>query len=322
LKYIVLSSEITPSVYYYFQTRAELDPSLDIQCIDASHCSPFSKSFGSGAVLIISRYIGLRWLWWLYWHHLEFSKIAYFIDDDMPRAFSSHELSWRYGLKTTLKFHLYWFWIKRVKGVMWCSTPELAKRFPELKAKVIAPIYVPKERPQSEAKPVYFYHGTWAHRHEIEWLVPIVREVQKRFPTHTFEIIGNRQVRQLFNGIPRVRVLSGKKWADYKEYAEHVHYQLGLAPCFDSAFNRARSHTKLFDITRVGAVGIYSEGLPYQGKVIDGQTGLLVPNDSRLWIEAISKLLEAPLATRQAMYLNAVQWCGEDATLSEHQLPS
>jgi len=101
-----------------------------------------------------------------------------------------------------------------------------------------------------------------------------------------------------------------------------VHYQLGLAPCFDSAFNRARSHTKLFDITRVGAVGIYSEGLPYQGKVIDGQTGLLVPNDSRLWIEAISKLLEAPLATRQAMYLNAVQWCGEDATLSEHQLPS
>jgi glycosyltransferase involved in cell wall biosynthesis len=179
-------------------------------------------------------------------------------------------------------------------------------------SKVIPPACLPTVNSNIEESPVYFYHGTWAHRHEIAWLVPIVKEIQKRFPSHVFEIIGNRKVKKMFAGIPRVRVLSGMSWEKYLEYSEKVHYQLGLAPCFNTPFNQTRSHTKLFDITRAGAVGVYSNVSPYQDVIADAHTGILVENKTQDWIEAIDKLLHTPLAERKIICENALDWCDDN----------
>jgi glycosyltransferase involved in cell wall biosynthesis len=168
---------------------------------------------------------------------------------------------------------------------------------------------LPTTNPNVEESPVYFYHGTWAHRHEIAWLIPIVREIQKRFPRHVFEIIGNRKVKKMFADIPRVRVISGMSWEKYLEFSGKVHYQVGLAPCFNTPFNQTRSHTKLFDITRAGAVGVYSNASPYQDVIMDGQTGVLVENNTQGWIEAISKLLKDSAVERKHSHENALLWC-------------
>jgi glycosyltransferase involved in cell wall biosynthesis len=323
--YLVLSLGITPSVYYYFQTRANLQNDVSIECIDVSTCDLQKLTVDKNTVAVINRYAGIRGLFWMYRHHHQLAKVAYFIDDDMPRAYRAAELSWWYGIKTTLKFQISWWVIRRIGGELWCSTQALANRFPKIEAKVIPPVCLPAVNSNIEESPVYFYHGTWAHRHEIAWLVPIVKEIQKRFPAHVFEIIGNRKVKKMFAGIPRVRILSGMDWEKYLEYSEKVHYQVGLAPCFNTPFNQSRSHTKLFDITRTGAVGVYSNVSPYQDVIADGHTGILVENNTQDWVEAISKLLNTPAEERGQMHKNALIWCKdnlENTPLPEHSLPS
>jgi len=323
--YLVLSSGITPSVYYYFETRAQLLGDETIHCIDTRKHDFNQINVNKNTIVIINRYAGIRGLWWLYRHHHLLAKTVYFIDDDMPNAYRAPELSWWYGIKTTLKFKITWWLIRKMGGELWCSTEALASRFPETKTKILPPVCMPKANPHLEESPVYFYHGTWAHRHEIKWLVPIVREIQNRFPNHVFEIIGNREVKKMFMEIPRVRVLSGMRWEKYLEYSENVHYQVGLAPCFETPFNQTRSHTKLFDITRARAVGVYSNASPYQDVIMDGQTGILVENKMQDWIEAISTLLKTSTEDRKHMHENTLAWCNaklEGAPLAEHSSPS
>ena len=307
--YLVLSLGITPSVYYYFQTRANLQNDVSIDCIDVTRSNLQKLTVNKNTVVVINRYAGIRGLMWLYRHHHQLAKVAYFIDDDMQNAYRATELSWWYGIKTTLKFQVSWWVIRSMSGVLWCSTQALANRFPNIDTQVIPPVCLPTVNRNAEESPVYFYHGTWAHRHEIAWLVPIVREIQNRFPGHVFEIIGNRKVKKMFADIPRVRVLSGMSWEKYLEYSGKVHYQVGLAPCFNTPFNQTRSHTKLFDIARAGAVGVYSNSSPYQDVIMDGQTGILVENNTQDWIEAISKLLHASSENRKHIHENALTWC-------------
>ncbi len=310
--YLVLSLGITPSVYYYFQTRANLQNDVSIECIDVSNCDLQKLTVDKNTVAVINRYAGIRGLFWMYRRRYQLAKIAYFIDDDMQNAYRASELSWWYGIKTTLKFQISWWMIRKMGGELWCSTQALANRFPKIEAKVIPPVCLPTVNSNIEESPVYFYHGTWAHRHEIAWLVPIVKEIQKRFPSHVFEIIGNRKVKKMFAGIPRVRVLSGMSWEKYLEYSEKVHYQVGLAPCFNTPFNQTRSHTKLFDITRAGAVGVYSNVSPYQDVIADAHIGILVENKTQDWIEAIDKLLNTPAEERGQMHKNALIWCSRN----------
>lgn len=323
--YLVLSLGITPSVYYYFQTRVNLQNDVSIKCIDISSSDLQKLTVNKNTVAVINRYAGIRGLLWLYRLRHQLAEVAYFIDDDMQNAYRASELSWWYGIKTTLKFQISWWVIRRMGGELWCSTQALANRFPKIEAQVIPPVCLPTVNSNIKESPVYFYHGTWAHRHEIAWLVPIVKEIQKRFPNHVFEIIGNRKVKKLFSGIPKVLVLSGMSWEKYQEYSEKVHYQLGLAPCFNTPFNQTRSHTKLFDITRMGAVGVYSNVSPYQDVISDGHTGTLVENNTQDWIEAISILLNTSTEDRKYIHENALSWCKdslENASLPEQSLPS
>jgi glycosyltransferase involved in cell wall biosynthesis len=316
--YLVLSLGITPSVYYYFQTRAQFLGDENIQCVDTRKRDLNLLNVNKNTIAIINRYAGIGALWWLYRQRHQLAKVAYFIDDDMPNAYRASELSWWYGIKTTLKFQISWWMISRMGGELWCSTNALANRFPDLETQIIPPVCLPIVNSNVEESPVYFYHGTWAHRHEIAWLVPIVREIQKRFPSHVFEIIGNRKVKKMFADIPRVRVISGMSWETYLQYSGKVHYQVGLAPCFNTPFNQARSYTKLFDITRVGAVGVYSNPGPYQDAIADGHRGILVENNTQDWIEAISKLLNTSVVEREKLLENALTWCNlnlEDSSL-------
>jgi glycosyltransferase involved in cell wall biosynthesis len=66
----------------------------------------------------------------------------------------------------------------------------------------------------------------------------------------------------------------------------------------------------MFDITRVGAAGIYSNLTPYREKVIHGETGYLCPNETDKWVAAITQLLSDG-ELRTSIYLKARDWCAE-----------
>jgi glycosyltransferase involved in cell wall biosynthesis len=229
------------------------------------------------------------------------------MDDDIPAALRAPELPLGYAMKTAWRYARSRRLLSRICSEVWLSTPELMQRYAGSSPRLLEPEYV---APQALKKKtlVYFYHGSWAHRREIEWLVPIVKLVQEAIPDAWFEIMGTDRVKHLFRGIPRVRVVHPMPWKDYLAYAGTVQYQIGLAPCFDTDFNRARSHSKMFDITRLGAAGIYSNVIPYAEKVIHCKTGLLCDNDPDKWVAAITLLLKNQ-DLRISLYSGVMEWC-------------
>jgi glycosyltransferase involved in cell wall biosynthesis len=268
---------------------------------------PCDAKFSQNPLIVVVRYAPRRWLQWLRRHRRKLVGVVFLMDDDMPSALRTPELPFRYALKTAWRYARTRRLLEPLCSDVWVSTRELSRRYAESSPTLVEPAYVDSTSSDTK-KVVYFYHGSWAHRWEIEWLVAIVRQVQKRVPGAWFEVMGTDRVRKMFRGIPRVRVIHPMPWKDYLAYAGTVKYQVGLAPCFDTAFNRARSHSKLFDITRLGAAGIYSDVTPYADKVIHGKTGWLCANQPDKWIEALTRLLNDG-DLRATLYSEARDWC-------------
>ncbi len=247
---------------------------------------PPGNADGIGLVIFV-RYITLQWRQWLEKNHARVGEVAIFIDDDLFDLKAAKGMPLRYRWKL---FNLAWRhqgWLKKTGAQLWVSTPYLAEKYASWK-----PVLLEPKATGTQAEPVntLFYHGSASHYDEIEWLYPVVAEVLERAPELTFEIIGNQKVRKLFANVPRVHVLHSMNWPAYQALLRRPGRTIGLAPLLDSPFNRARSHTKFFDITQTGAVGIYAPGAIYERIVRHGDNGLLVPMDKDAWVEAILQL--------------------------------
>jgi hypothetical protein len=66
--------------------------------------------------------------------------------------------------------------------------------------------------------------------------------------------------------------------------------RIGLAPLLPSPFNDTRSHTRIWDITRCAAVGLYAANGPYAAVIRHDHNGLLLPLNAGVWGEAITEL--------------------------------
>jgi hypothetical protein len=310
---VVLSPGDIPTTALYVKGCLAACGAATVRCVDTLRTSPGQTSLGEGAMVVVVRHAPRRWLRWLKDQRSKRIGVAYLMDDDIPAVVRAPELPWRYVLKTAWRYARSRRLLGQVCSEVWVSTPELARRYAGMSPRLVEPRFV-ASAPSNPKAPVYFYHGSWAHRREIRWLVPVVRQVQRAVPHAWFEIMGTDRVRQLFRGISRVRVVHPMPWADYRAYAGTVRYQVGLAPCFDTHFNRARSHSKMFDITRLGAAGIYSAVTPYADRVTHGSTGLLCVNDPGKWTAATIHLLREK-KLQAAMHAKAAAWCADQGRL-------
>lgn len=304
---VVLAPGDIPTTSLYLKGRLEQRFDAPVLYVDGLKTSPAHLALEADAWIFIVRHIPLKWLKWIETQGQKPAAVIYLMDDDIPSALRASELPLPYAAKTAWRYARIRRLLGRLCSEVWVSTPELLRRYAVSAPQLWEPRYYaissPLERPT-----VYFYHGTWAHRREMEWLVPVVRRVQEIMPGACFEIMGTTRVRRLYRGIPRVRVVHPMSWTDYLAYAGTVRYEVGLAPCFNTQFNRARSHNKIFDITRLGAAGVYSKLLPYNGKIVHGLTGLLCENAEEAWVKAITSLLQNE-ELRASIYRGAVQWC-------------
>jgi hypothetical protein len=243
--------------------------------------------------------------------------VTYLKDDDIASVFTARDLPWYYALWTGWRYLGSRRLLSQVVSEIVVSTRELAERYPASNPSVWEPHYDDTSEFHSETL-VYFYHATITHLREMRWLVPIVRRVQQGVPNAWFEIIGDASVARMFRGIPRVRVIHPMRWPDYQSYIRSVRYDVGLAPLHDTAFNRARSHTKLYQITRAGAAGIYSDVIPYSAKIVNEVTGVLRRNHRYLWVKSIIALLRNP-QLRTSIHENARIWCQDQQMEDEKQ---
>jgi len=307
---LLLEPREIPTTFFYIRSRIpEHLGGKSTKRFDSTKAPSKSLKIEPDTWVIIVRHARRSWLKVLRQNRDLLVKVTYLKDDDIPAVFNANDLPWHYSLWTGWRFLTTRGLLDKVVSEVVVSTRELADRYPESKPLVWEPHY----NDTSVMPPttlVYFYHATLTHAREMKWLVPIVRRVQKAVPNAWFEIIGDGSVARLFKGIPRVRCVHPMDWPIYHEYLGSVSFDVGLAPLMDSAFNRARSHTKLYQITRAGAAGIYSNGVPYSEKIVHGITGLLIANHRYLWVRTIIALLK-DANLRKAIHENAKVWCDD-----------
>ena len=305
---LVLAPGHIPTTDLYLRQKLAGQFGEKVRYVDSRCITPQEIVLGDDSLVVIVRHAPPAWLRSLEDQYGKLTGVVFLMDDDIPAAAMALELPFQYAVKLAWRYARCRRLLSKICSEVWVSTPELVRRYAGSSPKLCEPGYISESSAAEVIPPVYFYHGSWAHRREIEWLVPIVNRVQETVPHAWFEIIGTDRVKRLFQGIPRVRIVHPMPWKDYLAYAGTVRYQVGLALCFDTDFNRARSHSKVFDITRLGAAGIYSDVIPYTGKIIHGKTGLLCANDQDRWAASIISLLkDQDLAA--SLYLGAKDWC-------------
>jgi glycosyltransferase involved in cell wall biosynthesis len=92
-------------------------------------------------------------------------------------------------------------------------------------------------------------------------------------------------------------------------------FDIGMAPLLDDLFHRSKTNIKFRDYGACWIAGIYSNVDVYSDCVVEGETGLLVPNEPEAWYRAMVRLIEdGPLREkikRQAQEYVCTQY-GED----------
>lgn len=111
------------------------------------------------------------------------------------------------------------------------------------------------------------------------------------------------------HALPRHRLIYQPYVFGYRRYAQllcEAMPDILLAPLGNTRTDASKCPNKYLEITAAGAVGIYSNTVPYDQFVNDGQNGLLVRNDVASWKSAIQLLLDNPLS-RAEILANAKQ---------------
>lgn len=309
---VVLSHGRLPTTDIYLAERLASLPGLSTIYVDTLSQRPGSHEFDQGDFVIIVRHAPLPWLKVLAANRARLAGVVLLLDDDSPAVLESSELPLMYALKTALRYVRGQRLLARLCSEVWVSTPYLQSKYAHANPRLLSPLYLAAPSPNLKQVVTYFYHGTASHRLEHAFLVNVVSKVQARIAHAHFEVMGTSRTKRLFKGIPRVRVLHPMAWPDFLAYTAGVRHAVGLAPMLDSHFNQARSHVKLYDITRCGAAGIYSDVPVYRDNVQDGVSGILCPNDENAWVEAICRLLTDEPA-RAEITAHAQAWCEQHA---------
>jgi hypothetical protein len=289
---VVLAPRGSPSLDYYLQNIRDRAPRAKMQIFDSGRRADASLSIAAGSWLVVVRHAHPSWMAWLAKRRENFTRVTWFLDDDLAGAKTERTLPRLYAWRTSLRYTSIRRHLLELATDMAFSTPELVARYPEKPSEVWTVRQV--AAPSGAAHLTYFYHGTAAHRAELRWLAPVVKAVQELVPEAWFEVVVDGRAREWFRDIPRVRCLYPMSWPNYLAHTAAFPREVGLAPLLDTPFNRARAPVKFFDITRTGAAGIYSDSEIYRSTVEHGRNGLLLPNDPEIWVETIIKLLRSP----------------------------
>lgn len=253
-----------------------------------------------GDFVVVVRYLHASWRRAIERQRADLAGLAWFLDDDLLDAAALAELPAAYARKITELALRQRAWFERMAVVWWFATPALGAKYAALAPRVLPLAPPPALRvPRPDAVRIA-YHGSASHQQELDWLHPVLAEVQARCDNTHIELMGDLAVNRGFRDLPRVVVLHPMRWDSYLAYTASHHVDIGLAPLLPTVFNAGRGAVKFHDYARMGAFGLYSDQPPYAGFVCHGSDGLLLPNDPSAWVAALCRLAADP-ALRAAL---------------------
>ncbi len=259
------------------------------------------------------------------------STLIYTLDDNLLDIDLDEEGS----AVTEVRKRITRYFIREADGVI-VSTPALAQRLSHLNSRIrvvpnaldeqlfltdgFDPLLSPP-RP-AEAPVVLGYMGTLTHAADLALMIGPLRKLMARYGARVqLEIIGVSQnvnrMQALFGN--RVRMLDPGDAVHYEQFAHwfsrNAHWDIGLAPLTDRAFNRCKSDIKFLDYGILGIPGIFSRVGPYADSVVHEQNGLLVDNAPQDWYAALSRLVDDP-SLRQRLGRGAAEYVRSQRVLN------
>lgn len=278
-----------------------------VERLDA-RIAPRTGQLRPGDFVVVQRYLHAPWRHAIERQRPELAGLAWFLDDDLLDPAALAELAAPYAGKIQRLALSQRPWFEQMGSQWWVATEALADKYAAARPMVL-PFAPPAALAVAQSMVRVVYHGTASHQREIDWLHPVLAEVQRRCPHTQVELFGELPVNRAFRDLPRVAVLHPMRWENYLAYTAGQRADIGLAPLLPGVFNAARGPVKFIDYTRQGAIGLYSRVPPYEGFVRDGVDGVLLPDDPVAWVEAIVRWVD-DAAGRAAMVAAARQRLG------------
>ncbi len=297
----VLQNGSNPTSYYWISH-------LDFNVLDIKKDFDIELLYNSKTIIIV-RYIPFKFLIHLFRLYRKNIKIILLIDDDLLSFNLLTHLPIRYKIKLFLRIFIYKDFLQYFISQIWVTNLNLKKKLIlQLKNRVniqVLDIKFPKSFIEKKIYRISFI-GTSSHVLKLRWIKKLFLKVQSEREDCLIEIFINTKWRSYFKSLPRIKMIYPMDWESFLLDTQNRKVDIVLNPILRSEFNYLRSPTKFFDTTRLGAVGLYSDTLPYSSFINNNYDGILLKNDLDLWSQNIYDILENK-NKRQFLYLNALK---------------
>ncbi|WP_288391933.1 glycosyltransferase family 4 protein [uncultured Herbaspirillum sp.] len=84
------------------------------------------------------------------------------------------------------------------------------------------------------------------------------------------------------------------QYVDYAAQLRQWNWDIALIPLASDQYNQCKSYIKWLDYSAAGIASVFSDVSVYNQVVTHDVTGLLMPNSSQAWLDAITQLIESP----------------------------
>lgn len=303
----ILHCGSTPTLGYWFQGFL-----LDKSCVffDLSQKLNFND-LDSFNTIIIVRYLNLLDISKLKELYNNGCSIYLFIDDNLLGVNLFSDLPYLYILTLWWRILRFKYSLNLFVSCIFVTNDFLHERTSHflknnsIQIKTVSSFLSP---PIITSRQIYriIYFGSSSHVNELNWLYSLFSMLQSQRDDCIIEIIANKRWRNIFKSIPRIKIIYPMPWDTFLLDSSNSNVDIGLVPIFPNTFNKCRSYTKFFDITRMNSVGIYSDQIPYRGFIRNQIDGCIIPNLHNLWIDKINYLLDNK-SVRSDILANAQQ---------------
>ena len=299
---------MTPTNFYWlnFEYQTVLNPKK----ISKQHLNNFNT-------IILVRYIPFNIFIDLILLKRRSKNIILLLDDNLLDLNIFSELPLSYKLKIFFAIYCYKYFFNFFINQIWVTNKRLGEKVKKkiLTRKIDIKLLSVSNFKSYESRKIYkiAYLGTSSHTKELRWLKNLFEKIQEKRKDCLIEIYVNKKWRNYFRSIPRIKMIYPLDWETFFLDTSVGKVDIVLNPIFNSNFNKFRSPTKFFDITRLKAVGIYSNSVPFSDFINNNYDGILLDNNIDNWIEKINFLLDNS-SVRKKLLVNARKRLGEPSS--------
>ena len=200
----------------------------------------------------------------------------------------------------------------RGADAVWVSTPVLAATLADLRDDVRVVenglderlwAAAPPPTPPRQGPVRILFMGTATHDADFAIVEGALARLKSIFAEYVaIDLLGISSRYDMPSWINRVGMpaqVSGS-YPGFVNWITQQHWDIGIAPLTDTAFNRCKSAIKTLDYAAIGLPVLASDHEAFRGSLADGPGGWLLPDDENAWFVALAHLVRDTNLRRSA----------------------